>query len=97
MTGTNFELEHTEDFLPIATYRLMNHQTVRNILDGSQNLNFSPGILESYRQSIGTAPHFHEKLTKPNNRFNTSIKSLIDRIRTASSVEDFYIRLFQTQ
>lgn len=97
VTGTNFEYEGTEDFHIEDNYRLMKLETVRAILDGSTELGFAPGTIGDYLQKLGDAPPFTEKRIKGSNRFNSSIKTIIDRIRSASSIEEFYIRLFKTQ
>lgn len=97
VTGTNFEYENTADFVVEDSYRLMNNEAVRKILSGSTELGFAPSTIGDYPQSIGDAPPFREKWIKSSNLFNSSIKTLIDRIRRVSSIEEFYIRLFQTQ
>lgn len=97
MTGTNFEYEGTDDFVVEDSYRLMNLSAVRKILSGNTELGFAPSTIGDYHQMIGDAPPFREKRIKASNRFNSSIKALIDRIRKVSTIEEFYIRLFQTQ
>lgn len=96
-TGTNFELQNTDGFVVANAYRLMNLPAVKEILDGSLDLHFVPSTIGDYKQSIGTAAPFQEKQIKSSSLFSRSVKNLIDRTRSASSVEDFYIRLFQTQ
>ena len=97
VTGTNFECEGTDEFVVEDSYRLMNLSAVGKILSGNMELGFAPSTIGDYHQVIGDAPPFREKRIKASNRFNSSIKTLIDRIRRVSSVEEFYIRLFQTQ
>jgi putative phosphoesterase len=62
-----------------------------------KTLFLNPGSIGDYLQKIGDAPPFREKRIKGSNRFNSSIKTLIDRIRKVSSIEEFYIQLFKTQ
>lgn len=97
VTGTNFEYEGTDDFLVADNYRLMDVDAVSKILSGSTDLGFAPGSIGDYLQKIGDVPPFREKRIKGSNRFNSSIKTLIDRIRKVSSIEEFYIQLFKTQ
>lgn len=97
LTGTNFEYEDTADFHAEDSYRLMRDKTVETILKGSTELSFAPSTIGDYPQSIGDKPPFQEKWIKSSSLFNSSIKTLIDRIRRVSSIEELYIRLFQTQ